>query len=78
MLPADLDAAMAAFDTRAEAQAAADSALPRRTRHNRPYPVCYGRMSALAGRDQWIVMVGNAVLLRSGMMYDHQRRMVLR
>jgi len=77
MTPDALDAATATFDTYAAARAAADAAMPRR-KHNRPYPVRYGRASALAGRDQWIVWVGNAVLLRDGTMYDHQRQTAIR
>jgi hypothetical protein len=76
MTPDELDAATAMFETRAEAQAAADAAMPRR-KHDRPYPVRYGRASALAGADRWIVWVGNAVLMRDGTMYDHQRGRVI-
>lgn len=72
----DLDAATALFDSREEAQAAADAAMPRR-KHDRPHPTRYGRASALAGRDQWIVWVGNVILLRDGSMYDHQRGRVI-
>ena len=73
----ELDAAMAAFPTYAEARKAADAAMPRR-RHNRPSPVRYGRASAAAGHDVWIVTVGNAVLLKNGRMFDHQRQRAIR
>lgn len=68
----DLNAAIATFSTRAEAQAAADAAMPRR-KHNRPYPGESGYHSAREGGRRWIVWTGNAVLLRDGSMYDHQR-----
>lgn len=77
----DLHAAMATFTSRAEAQAAADRALPRRTRHNRPFAASSGYHWARAGRpshDVWIVLVGNAVLLRDGTMYDHQTGRIVR
>lgn len=73
----ELDAATATFDTLAEARSAADAAMPRR-KHNRPYPVRYGYASARAGRDQWIVIVGNTVLLRDGSMFDHMRQATVR
>lgn len=69
----DLDAAMAVFDSRAEAEQAADAAMPRR-KHNRPYPQSSGYHSARAGADRWIVLAyPNVVLLRDGTMYDHVR-----
>lgn len=73
----ELTAATATFDSRAAAQTAADGALPRR-KHNRPYPVGSGYHSARAGHAVWIVWVGNAVLLRDGSMYDHQRQATVR
>ena len=73
----ELNAAIATFDTRAEAQAAANAAMPRR-KHNRPYPNGSGYHSARAGHDVWIVYVGNAVLLRDGTMYNHQRQTAIR
>jgi hypothetical protein len=54
--------------------------MPRR-KHNRPYPVSSGYHWAQAGRpshDVFIVWVGNALLLRDGSMYDHQRGRVIR
>lgn len=73
----ELNAAIATFDTRAEAMAAANAAMPRRT-HNRPYPHGSGYHSARAGHDVWIVYVGNVVLLRDGRMYDFQRQVAIR
>lgn len=73
----DLNAAIATFSSRAEAQAAADAAMPRR-KHNRPYPVASGYHSAREGGARWIVYVGNVVLLRDGSMYDHQRGAMVR
>ena len=72
-----LDGATATFDTRAEAQAAADAAMPRR-KHHRPYAQSSGYHSARAGHDVWIVWVGNIVLLRDGTMYDYQREVTVR
>lgn len=68
-----LNAAIATFDSRAEARAAADRAMPRR-KHNRPEPVGSGYHSVREGHDVWIVWVGNAVLLKDGTMYDHQQQ----
>lgn len=68
---------IATFDSRADAQAAADAAMPRR-KHNRPHPNGSGYHSARAGHNVWIVYVGNAVLLRDGTMYDHQRQTAIR
>lgn len=77
--PGDLNAAIATFDSRAKAQTAADGALPRRTRPDRrPMAVQSGWHSARAGHDVWIVWAGNAVMLRSGLMYDHQLGRVIR
>lgn len=74
----ELEAAIATFDSWAEARDAANAVMPRR-KHNRPYPIRYGRASALAGRDQWIVhTAGNVVLLRDGTMYDFQRQVTVR
>jgi hypothetical protein len=77
MTPDALSAATATFDTYAAAKAAADAARPRR-KHNRPYPAASGYHSARAGRDVWIILVGNAVLLRDGRMYDYQRQVTIR
>lgn len=77
----ELAAATATFDTRAEAQAAADAAMPRR-KHDRPYPQSSGYHWAQAGRpdhDVWIVYASpNMLLLRDGTMYDHQRKVTVR
>lgn len=73
----ELNDAMATFNSWREAKAAADAAMPRR-KHNRPYPVGYGYLSARLGHDVWIVHVGNAVLLKDGTMYDHQRQRTIR
>ena len=64
----------ATFATWREAQAAAEALMPRR-KHNRPYPQRSGYHSARAphGADRWIVMVGNAVLMESGGMFDYQQ-----
>lgn len=71
----------AVFHSRAEAQAAADRAMPRR-RHNRPYPQSSGYHWDQAGRpahDVYIVCAyPNAVLLVDGTMYDHQRQATIR
>lgn len=67
----DLAAQVATFSSRAEAQAAADKALPKRTRHNRPQPCGSGYHSAREGGDRWVVIVSNAILLKDGTMYDH-------
>lgn len=77
MTSEELNQRIATFDTRSEAQAAADAAMPRR-KHNRPWPNLYGYASARAGRDQWIVYVGNVILLDDGTMYDHQRKVTVR
>jgi len=77
MTPDDLNAAIATFDTYAAARAAAAAAMPRR-KHNRPYPVGSGYHSARAGHEVWIVLTGNATLLRDGSMYDHQRQVPIR
>jgi hypothetical protein len=77
MTPEELEARTALFDTYADARKAADTLLPRR-KHNRPYPVRYGKASARAGRDQWIVMVGNIILLNNGFLFDHQRQVMWR
>lgn len=55
-------AATATFDTYAEAEAAADAiqAMPMRS----------GYHSARAGHQVWIVLAGNAVLLRDGSLDD--------
>lgn len=63
----ELAARLARFTTRAEAQAAADAAMPRR-KHHRPYPAFSG------AEDAWIVWVGNVVLLADGSMFDHVRQ----
>lgn len=77
----ELNVAIATFDTRAEAQAAADAAMPRRM-HNRPYPQPSGYHWAQAGRpahDVYIVAAHpNTVLLRDGSMYDYQRQGTVR
>lgn len=77
----ELNAAIATFDTRAEAQAAADAAMPRR-RHNRPHPQASGYHWAQAGRpphDVYIVEAyANIVLLRDGSMYDFARKVTVR
>ena len=64
----------ATFPSWREAQEAADKAMPRR-KHNRPYPQRSGYHSARAegGAHRWIVMVGNAVLLKDGTMFDYQQ-----
>lgn len=75
----ELSTRTATFASRAEAQAAADAAMPRRI-HNRPYPIASGYHWAQAGRpahDVYIVHVGNALLLDDGTMYDHQRRITI-
>ena len=76
-----LNAAIATFDSRAEAQAAANAAMPRR-KHNRPYAQSSGYHWAQAGRpahDVWIVCApSNTVLLRDGTMYDYQRQVTVR
>lgn len=77
MTSEELNARTATFDTRAEAKTAADRAMPRRT-HNRPYPIASGYLSARVGHDVWIVLVGNAVLLTDGTMYDHQQQRTIR
>lgn len=71
------NAAIATFDSYAEAQTAADAAMPRR-KYNRPYPQRSGFHSIRAGHDVWLVWVGNAVLMQDGTMYDHQRRATVR
>ena len=77
----DFNAAIATFDTRADAQIAADAAMPRR-KHNRPYAQPSGYHWAQAGRpthDVYIVCAHpNTVLLRDGTMYDHARQTVVR
>jgi hypothetical protein len=73
----ELNAAIATFDTYAAALVAARAAMPRR-KHNRPYPGGSGYHSARAGHDVWIVWTGNAILLRDGTMYDHQRQTTIR
>ena len=71
------DDGIATFDSRAEAQLRADGAMPRR-KHNRPYAVASGYHSVRAGHDVWIVMVGNIVMMRSGAMWDYQRKVTVR
>jgi len=63
----------ATFDSPGTAWAAANALMPRR-KHHRPYPVRSGYHSARApgGAHRWIVMVGNAVLMESGGMFDYQ------
>jgi hypothetical protein len=73
----ELTAATATFDTYAAALVAARAAMPRR-KHHRPYPVGSGYHSARAGHSVWIVLTGNALLLRDGSMYDHQRQRPIR
>ena len=69
----ELNAATATFGDWSQAMAAADAAMPRRTNvRRRPYPCGSGYHSARAGHSVWIVLIGNAVLLRDGSMYDHQ------
>jgi hypothetical protein len=62
------------FETWREARDRANTLLPRRKR-NRPYAQRSGYHSARApgGAHRWIVMVGNAVLLTDGTMFDYQR-----
>lgn len=74
----EFNAAIAQFASRAEAQAAADAAMPRR-KHNRPHAQGSGYHSARAGHDVWIVIASpNLALMSDGTMYDHQREVTVR
>jgi hypothetical protein len=69
----ELAARTATFDTRADAQRAADATMPRR-KHNRPYAQSSGYHWAQAGRpahDVYIVCApSNLVLLDDGSYFD--------
>lgn len=74
----EFNADIAQFTSRADAQAAADAAMPRR-KHGRPYAQSSGYHSARAGHDVWIVLApSNTALMKDGSMYDCQRRVTIR
>lgn len=77
MTSEEYNAAIATFDSREAAQAAADAAMPRR-KHDRPQPAESGYHSAREGGRRWIVWVGNITLMRDGSMYDYQRKVTVR
>jgi len=75
----ELNARTARFYSWQEAQYAADRAMPRRTNvRRRPYAQPSGYHSVRAGRNVWIVMIGNVVMLDDGTMYDYQRKAYVR